>query len=142
MTVRYARNLAVVALAIIVIAPTLVFGAVPGPIVNCSGALPGTTVDGKTQAACTVCDIAKTAQNVLNTAIYIAVFLSAILFAYAGIIYVTNIANHGEITKAKNIFSNVLIGLVIILASWLVIDTLMKILVNEKAIIGPWHQVC
>lgn len=135
---RYARNLALAALTVIVIAPTLAFGDMPGAIVNCSGA-----ISTSQQAACTVCDIAKTAQNVLNTAIYIAVFLSAILFSYAGFIYVTNIANPGEISKATRIFSNVIIGLVIILASWLVIDTLMKTLVNnDTSRFGPWNQVC
>lgn len=127
---RYIRNLALAALTVIVIAPSLAFGAVLDPIVSC--------ID----KACTICDIAKTAQNLLNTAIYIAVFMSAILFAYAGFIYITNIANHGEISKAKNIFANVIIGLVIILASWLVIDTLMKTLVAPDANLGPWNKVC
>jgi lysylphosphatidylglycerol synthetase-like protein (DUF2156 family) len=143
---RYARDFAVVLLTILIIVPNLTFAASwTDPIVQCSGALPGTSIDGQSQAACTVCDIAKTAQRLLNTAIYIAVFLSALLFAYAGIIYVTNIANHGEISKAKNIFSNVVIGLVIILASWLVIDTLMKTLVkgqNTNSEFGPWNQIC
>src|SRR3989338_6365872 len=140
---RYAQSLAVVGLTVAIMLPSLAFAAWTDPIVQCSGALPGKTIDGKTQAACTVCDIAKTAQNVPNTAIYIAVFMSSILFAYAGFIYITNIANHGEITKAKNIFANVIIGLVIILASWLVIDTLMKTLVNnDESRFGPWNRVC
>ena len=130
MMVRYARNLALVVLTVIAIAPTLAFAAWTDPIVSCR------------DVACTVCDIAKTAQNLLNTAIYIAVFMSAILFAYAGFIYITNIANHGEISKAKNIFANVIIGLVIVLVSWLVIDTLMKVLVASDANLGPWNKVC
>ena len=135
---RYAQSLAVVGLTVAIMLPSLAFAAWTDPIVNCSGAL-----DSKTQTACTVCDIAKTAQNVLNTAIYVAVFLSAVLFAWAGIIYVTNIANHGEISKAKNIFANVIIGLVIVLASWLVIDTLMKTLVDsDVSKFGPWNKVC
>ena len=140
---RYAQSIAVVGLTVAIMLPSFAFAAWTDPIVNCSGALPGKTVDGKPQAACTVCDIAKTAQNLLNTAIYIAVFMSSILFAYAGFIYITNIANHGEISKAKNIFANVIIGLVIILASWLVIDTLMKTLVNnDESRFGPWNRVC
>ena|SRR3989344_3431973 len=128
---RYVQSLAVIALVVAVTVPTLAFAAWTDPIVSC--------ID----VACTVCDIAKTAQNLLNTAIYIAVFMSSILFAYAGFIYITNIANHGEITKAKNIFANVIIGLVIILASWLVIDTLMKTLVNnDESRFGPWNRVC
>ncbi|MEK7106895.1 MAG: hypothetical protein AAB899_01775, partial [Patescibacteria group bacterium] len=139
MSRRYVRSLAVVALTVAVMAPTLAFAAWTDPIVRCGGVLPVAAGEGRVaQPACTVCDIAKTAQNLLNTAIYIAVFLSAGLFAWAGIIYVTNIANHGEITRAKTIFANVIFGLVIILASWLVIDTLMKVLVSENVNLGPW----
>ena len=136
--------LVVVALAVVVLAPTATFAAWSDPIVQCSGALPDSSYGdiGNSKKACTVRDIAKTAQNLINTAIYISVFLSAGLFAWAGLIYVTNIANHGEMTKAKTIFTNVIIGLVILMASWLVIDTLMKTLVNPDASLGPWNQVC
>ena len=135
---RNLKSLTLIATVAAVVVPALVFAAIPSQIVNCSGAIATSQ-----QAACTVCDIARTAQNILNTAIYVAVFMSAVLFAWAGIIYVTNIANHGEIHKAKTIFSNVIIGLVIILASWLVIDTLMKTLVkSDDGRFGPWNKVC
>jgi hypothetical protein len=133
---RHRKSFALIAVVALTIVPAFVFAAMPTQIVTCTG------VTGAN--ACTVCDIARTAQNVLNIGIYIAVFMSAILFAYAGIIYVTNIANHGEISKAKSIFSNVVVGLVIILASWLVIDTLMKTLISSDVTerLGPWNRVC
>ncbi|MBI4088372.1 hypothetical protein HY418_03275 [Candidatus Kaiserbacteria bacterium] len=87
-----------------------------------------------------VCDLAQLAQNVLNDGIYIAVFLSAVLFAWAGFMYLTNIANPGEVTRAKSIFANVAIGLVIILGSWLLVDTVMKTLTGGT--LGPWNAIC
>lgn len=87
-----------------------------------------------------ICDIALIAQNVLNDGIYIAVFLSAVLFAWAGFKMLTNVANPGEITRAKEIFVNVAIGLVIILAGWLVVDVLMRTLVGGSVM--PWNKVC
>ena len=88
-----------------------------------------------------VCDLATVAQNVLNTGIYIAVFLSAVLFAWAGWLYLTSVAG-GEISRAKEIFVNVAIGLVIILAGWLVVDTLMRTLVGNGGSFGPWNKIC
>ena len=88
-----------------------------------------------------VCDIAQIAQNILNLGIYLAVFLSAVLFAWAGLMYLTNVANPSGINKAKEVFFNVAIGLVIILAGWLVVDTVMKILVNQGNL-GPWNKIC
>ena len=131
-------HIASFALLVLLTAPAIVSSAVmPGPIVNCSGAL-----DSGTQKACTICDIAQTAQNVLNTGIFVAVFLSAILFAWAGVKYLTNAVNSSGINEAKSLFGNVLIGLFIILGAWLVIDTLMRTLINPDAQFGPWNKIC
>ena len=91
---------------------------------------------------CGICDLAQLAQNVLNAGIYIAIFLSAVLFAWAGWKYVTAGGNVGKATQAREIFTNVLVGLIIILAGWLVVDTLMKTLVKEDGGFGPWSPVC
>ncbi len=101
----------------------------PGGIVSCDG------VD------CGVCDIAQTGQNILNTGVYLAVFFSAILFAYAGWKYMTAGSEHGK-SEGKEIFTNVMIGFVIILAGWLLIDTIMKSLVKEDGGFGPWNTIC
>jgi len=111
-------------------------------IVTCSGAQDA-VVNGVQQRACTICDIAKVAQRILNLGIFVAVFLSAILFAWAGILLLTYAANPAGKDKAKTLFGNVLIGLLIILAAWLVIDTLMKVLVGTPdRQFGPWNQIC
>ena len=136
MTLKRFFPLIALSLLIIVIVPSLVFGAILPTIVPCDG----TNINGGKE--CTVCDIATVAQNVLNTGIYVAVFLSAILFAWAGWLYLTNVANPGQIDRAKTIFGNVLIGLLIILAAWIVIDTLMRTLVNPDAQLGPWNEIC
>lgn len=101
----------------------------PDKIVTCGG------ID------CTVCDIAATAQNVLNTGIFVAVFLSAVLFAWAGFLYLTNAANQENIGRARGMFTNVIVGLLIILSAWLIIDTLMKVLVGNGSL-GPWNKIC
>ncbi len=73
-----------------------------------------------------ICDIVKLAQNVLNFGIFMAVVLSAILFAYAGFKLLTAGGNTEVYAQGKRVFGNVLIGLIIILAGWIIIDTLMK----------------
>jgi hypothetical protein len=124
-------HVATFSLLVLLTAPAIVSSAgMPGQIVTCDG------------VNCTVCDIAKVAQNVLNTGIFVAVFLSAILFAWAGFKYLTNITNPGGVNEAKTLFENVLIGLLIILGAWLIIDTLMRTLVNPNALFGPWNKIC
>ena len=110
--------------------PLVTSAALPDEIVPCNG------VD------CDVCDIATLAQRTLNAGIYIAVFLSAILFAWAGWKYVSAGGDSGKVRSAREIFTNVLIGLIIILAGWLVVDTIMKTFVSESATLGPWNEIC
>ena len=102
-------------------------GGLPDKIVPCSG------VD------CTFCDLAQLAQNILNTGIFVAVFLSAVLFAYAGWLYLSNEAL-GEQMRARAMFQNVAFGLAIILGAWLFVDTLMKTLLGGSYL--PWNSVC
>ncbi len=73
-----------------------------------------------------ICDIVTLAQNVLNFGIFLAVVLSAILFAYAGWKLLTAGGNTEVYAQGKRVFGNVLIGLIIILGGWIVIDTLMR----------------
>ena len=121
--------------AVFIVTPSVVLAAsaLPGAIVpaSCNGV-------GGCQS---ICDLTTVAQNVLNTGIYIAVFLSAVLFAWAGFLYLTSVAG-SEISRAKSVFVDVAIGLVIILAGWLVVDTLMKTLVDQSGGFGPWNKVC
>jgi hypothetical protein len=90
-----------------------------------------------------ICDLALLAQNVLNDGIYIAVFLSAVLFAWAGFKHLTAGGNSEEIKKANKVFSAVFIGLIIILSAWLVVNTLMNVIVgNGPTPTMPWNQIC
>jgi|SRR3989338_5157478 len=68
---------------------------------------------------------------------YMAIPIAAIMFVYAGFLLVTA---GGEVasarTKAKNIFTNALIGLVLAAACWLIVRTILSILGYDGAWIG------
>ncbi|QQG37726.1 MAG: hypothetical protein HYS26_03805 [Candidatus Kaiserbacteria bacterium] len=91
------------------------------------------------QPPCGICDLAKSAQNILNAGIYIAIFISAVLFAYAGWTYMTAGGEGGK-TKGKEIFMNVFIGLALLLAAWLIVDTIMRVFTGAE--LGPWNKIC
>jgi len=68
---------------------------------------------------------------------YMAVPIAAIMFAYAGFLMVTAGGEAaGARTKAKSIFSNTLLGLIIAVAAWLIINTVLSILGWEGSWIG------
>jgi hypothetical protein len=135
-TIMGMRMRVIVLTALFALIPALTFaaGGLPTKIVSCDG----TGVNGGRE--CTVCDIATTAGNILNTMIFIAVFLAAIMFAWAGWGYLSAAGDTGAIGKSRTTFMNVLIGLLIILSAWLLIDTLMRTLVGSQ--LGPWNKIC
>lgn len=103
---------------------------IPERIVPCTGAAGSTP--------CTCQHLIELAQNIINGGIFLAVFFCAILFAYAGWLYLTNEAI-GEQQHAKKIFSNVILGLVILLSAWLIVDTLMSNLLKDNI---RWNNIC
>jgi len=124
------RHAQVVIIGTVILSPTLALAQVFNKaVVPCNG------------VNCTVCDLASLAQNILNLAIYVMIVLSAVMFAYAGFKAMTAGGNASEYAAARRIFGNVLIGLVIILSAWILIDTLMKTLVPNSSF-GPWNKIC
>jgi len=87
-----------------------------------------------------ICDLATLAQNALTDGIYIAIFLSAILFAWAGwnMVVGSSSGNVTQVTKAKNIFKYVTGGLVLILAAWIIVSVIMAALTNNTG----WNNFC
>jgi hypothetical protein len=68
-------------------------------------------------------DIIILAQNVINFLIFsIAAPLAAVMFAYAGFLYVTNNGNEGKVRQAHEIFLYVFWGLVVCMAAWLTVN--------------------
>ena len=76
---------------------------------------------------CTFDDLILLAQAVIKFLIFkIAAPLAAIMFAYAGFLWVTNGGNESQISKAKDIFWMVFWGLVVALAAWLTINMIIN----------------
>lgn len=55
----------------------------------------------------------------------LAMPLAAIVFAYAGWLYMSSGGSGGQIEKAKGLFKSVLIGFLIALAAWLIVKAIM-----------------
>ena len=135
---RYVILIVMIFLVVGAFAPVVAQGqGFPEPLVpeECRGA------DAATQ--CTLCSLTQLARNVLNFAIFIAIVMSAVLFAWAGIRYLTNMGNLNVAATARKTLMNVFLGLLLILCAWLVINTLMGIMVNStfKGLL-PWNQLC
>jgi hypothetical protein len=87
-----------------------------------------------------ICDIATAAQYALDDGIYIAIFLSAILFAWAGwqMVIGSSSGDAAKVGHAKRIFKYVTGGLVLILSAWIIVSVIMAALTNNTS----WNNLC
>jgi hypothetical protein len=111
------------------------FGPIVPPECHCDAAQLGA---GKQSAPDFKCVLA-TMQNVVNFAISIGVIIFVLVCAYAGFLFMFSSINAENKSKAKNILTNAVVGLLLALAAWLLVDFIMKTLYNEKW--GPWNSI-
>lgn len=88
---------------------------------------------------CSVCDLQKLAQNVLNYFVILVVVVAMLVFTNAGVLYATSSAKPGNIAKAHKMFTSALVGLVVVLGAYLLINTLMWAL-YEGGDFGDWKS--
>ncbi len=76
------------------------------------------------------------------------VFVAPIRIAYAGFLYVVNPVNPSGIARAKKVLWDTVIGIVIMLAAWMIVDAVMAVLYNANApagansgVLGTWSSL-
>jgi cytochrome bd-type quinol oxidase subunit 2 len=121
-------------LAAFLFVPAVALGSVdPGGFVPCEG------------AECSFCDLVAMVQDIITWIIGIIFLIFAVLLVVAGFQLVTSGGNQSAQTSAKEKFINALIGIIIVLAAWLIVDTLMRaVLPDDTGVIegwGPWAEV-
>ncbi len=90
---------------------------------------------------CSVCSVQIMAMKVLSFLIVIMTAVAALIFAYAGALYALSPSNINNIKKAHSIFLSTLMGMVIVLAAWLIVDTIMRALYAADSKWGPWNDM-
>ncbi len=119
------RAYILVAVTFLAILPVVVT-AQAGGLVPCSG------------PDCTTASVVGLANSLISWLISILGVIAVIVMVYAGFKMVTSAGDEGAWTKAKELFTNVVIGIVLILAAWLIVDTLLKGLTGRG--LDDWTQ--
>lgn len=92
--------------------------------------------------SCDLCDVGQLIQNIINFMVGISIPIAVVLFGWAGILMFTSGASEPQRTKGKKIFNTVFIGFVIVISGWLVVQTILSVLVDDKFFIGGnWNQL-
>lgn len=90
---------------------------------------------------CSACNIISLANEGLQWFIGFLFVLFALLVAWAGAQLVVSGGSHHALDEAKSKFTNAIVGLLIILAAWLVVDTIMRGLVGQTGHEGEVQYV-
>jgi hypothetical protein len=98
---------------------------------------------------CNWCFLMQMVKNVIDFLVYIAIPLAVLMIIVGGIMIMTAAGSTSRVAKGREILTAAIVGLIIALLSWLIIDTILKMLVGapeggSAAIIkglGPWNQI-
>ncbi len=88
--------------------------------------------------ACTLIDLVNNVISFIVAFMGLAVF---VLFGYLGLVMITSRGDQSIIANAKQAFSKVLIGFIIMFSAWLLIDTFMKLVAGGGTNLGPWNEL-
>lgn len=93
----------------------------------------------QTAEACNFCALAQMIQAVINWVIGVAILIAVILFVYAGFKITSSRGDMNAVSEARQLFTNVVIGIIIMLAAWTLVDTLIKAVVGGD--FGVWNEI-
>jgi hypothetical protein len=108
----------------------------PGGFVPCEGDV------------CSACDLVSMTNVIITWLFGIMFIVFAIVMLVAGFGLVTSGGNQAALDAAKSKFRNAIIGIIIALAAWVIVDTIMRGLVKGDGDLGatftgfgPWSEV-
>lgn len=84
------------------------------------------------QPMCTLCDLIKGIYDIVQYIIKIAVWVTLTAIAIGGGMYALSAGNSNMIELAKGAMKKALIGLVIVLTAWLMVNTLLLVIGTQS----------
>jgi len=88
---------------------------------------------------CNFCHVVTMIKLVIDWLFGVSVLIAVIVLVYAGFMLVFSRGDVGAVSKGKEMFFNVIIGIFIMLLAWTGIDTLMKFLMGGD--FGVWNEI-
>lgn len=87
----------------------------------------GKPVGGEVINPCTITHVFELVNRVVDYVLKLSLYIAAIMFAYAGFLFMFSGVQPEQRSKAKNIFGKVCIGLVLAFGAWVIINTILTI---------------
>jgi hypothetical protein len=129
----YLNNMKPLAIFFLLTLPSVVFGQTPPGLVTCAG------------PDCDMCDFVNMINGIVNWLFGFLVLAAVFGLMISGFKLVVSAGNEAAWSAAKSMVTSVVVGLVIVLSAWLIVDTIMKGFVKDssgiKSEFGMWNQI-
>lgn len=98
---------------------------------------------GEGEDPCGLCHLLVLIQNVLHFAMEMAFLVVVVLIVYGGLRWVFSLGKEENIKAGQRIITNAMIGLVIILAAWLIVNTVFWLIaiMGGDDYTGTWYNI-
>lgn len=80
-------------------------------------------------------------QSVMNVAISFGLVIFVLVIVVAGFSLLLTPTNPGGRMKARMIITNAMVGFVITISAWLIVDFVMKLIYDGDTTFGPWNSI-
>ncbi len=120
--------LGIILLSVMGTSSTFVYAETTGGIVPC-GKNTGENED-KSQA-CTICHLIKGIHNIVQKIVSLIVAAATVVIVVSGVIYIVSAGNPAMITLAKTAMKNALIGVIVVLTAFVMINFIVNTVFNN-----------
>ena len=84
-------------------------------------------------------------QNLMNFIVSISIIIMTLILVWGGFLYMTSPTNPESRSTANKMLINAVIGILIVLSAWLIVDFVMKTLYSgpdgQQGVFGPWNSI-
>ncbi len=88
---------------------------------------------------CSFCELMAMVNSIVEWVIIIGTLCTVLILAYAGFLLIVSRGDASALAKGKKIFFQCIIGILIMLASWTIVDTGIKLFAGGE--LGMWNEV-
>lgn len=128
--------------AVILTGVFLIYSSVNAVSLVPCGRLPGPGVPVEETKLCGVCDILSLASRIINFVLFTLVpAIAVLLYLIAGFMILLGGANPGWVATGTSIFKTTTWGVIIIFASWMITNSVLKSIAGNSLFTKDWNKV-
>ncbi|MCP6720141.1 MAG: pilin [Patescibacteria group bacterium] len=88
---------------------------------------------------CTFCDALKVTSNVVQLLFQVAIPIAVAMIIYGALRLMFAGGSQERITQSRKIMTSAVIGLIIALSAWIIVNTLLHVLTGNPSF--PWNEI-